>query len=90
MEKSLGEGFVEQIPPNEVNLSDIDLWHLNIFCVEQARKVKCRLAYDASARYGSSLNDALYLGPAQQSTQWSNFAISRETYCLWRRHTFIV
>ena len=64
MEKNLEARFVEQVPINEVNYPQNDVWYLNVFCVEHPKKLKPRLVYDASARYhGISLNDVLYQGP---------------------------
>ena len=63
MDKSMKSGFVEEVPARELN-SQNPTWHLPIFCVEQAKKSKFRLVYDASARYkGTSLNDVLLQGP---------------------------
>ena len=62
MQKSIEAGFVEQV--SSLSRPSSKSWYLPVFCVEQVKKSKCRLVYDASARFkGTSLNDCLLQGP---------------------------
>ncbi|XP_018018481.1 uncharacterized protein LOC108675002 [Hyalella azteca] len=64
MRKNIEAGFVEKVPPTQLDPPSGRSWYLPIFCVDQPKKSKVRLVYDASAKYnGTSLNDALYQGP---------------------------
>ena len=64
MGKSIGSGYVEQVPAEEEVPPPGKSWVLPIFPVKHPRKNKVRLVFDASARYhGVSLNQNLYSGP---------------------------
>ena len=64
MEKSLSKGFVEEVPAHEESPPPGKSWFLPTFAVDQPKKGKVRLVYDASAKYrGVSLNDKVYSGP---------------------------
>ena len=65
MAKSISAGYVEQIPESTLKTAAHDLtWYLPIFCVEQPKKNKVRLVYDAAAKFDNvSLNDGLRQGP---------------------------
>ena len=64
MGKSISEGFIEEVPASELSGPEGRRWFLPIFPVQQPRKNKVRIVYDASARFkGTSLNDNLLSGP---------------------------
>ena len=65
MSTNLNKGYVEQLSKLEAdNIIPGKCWYLPIFCINQARKNKIILVFDASARYENvSLNDVLYQGP---------------------------
>ena len=63
MERNIESGFVERVDSN-YEPPEGKQWYLPIFPVQQEKKSKVRLVYDASARFsGCSLNDSLLQGP---------------------------
>ena len=63
VEKNIQKGYVEPVPPDEIDNPTHQTWYLPIFPVENKNRAP-RLVYDASAKYhGTSLNDALLQGP---------------------------
>ena len=63
MKKNIVAGFVEPVPPDELEVEQGKAWWLPIFPVSHPSK-KLRLVYDSKAQFqGVSLNDVLMKGP---------------------------
>ena len=63
MQKSIDEGFIEEIPVDELETSN-PTWYLPVFAVKYAKKNKWRMVFNGKYRYhGIGINDILLQGP---------------------------
>ncbi len=64
MNKVIGEGYAQRVPPELLKRDDGRVWYLPHHGVYHPRKNKLRVVFDCAARYrGTSLNDQLLQGP---------------------------
>ena len=64
MQKHLDANHVEQFTDDELNCHPGSVWYIPVFCVEEVRKNKVRVVFDASGKYRViTLNSAFYQGP---------------------------